>query len=112
MASPYCPRLGACLRQRTSLAPLRGYQRRMRRQETVYFSFIYGWYQQGFLELFLSPTRKFKMLQAITSLLAGRQHDWRVDLRMRLFLLLVQLNRFLPLAPPIDRAGLPPAHRQ
>jgi flavin-dependent dehydrogenase len=96
------------LTRRSILNPLHRYERQVRRSQALYFKFIHGWYRPGFLELFLRPSRKFQMLQAITSVLAGASTDWRVLLRMRLFFLLVHLNRFLPLAPPINRAELPP----
>ena len=97
------------LEKRPIINPFWRYQSEMRRRQSIYYKFIYGWYRPGFLELFLSPTRKFKMLEAITTLLAGGHSNWRVLLRMHLFFLLVQLNRVLPLAPPINRAELPPA---
>ena len=97
------------LEKRSIINPFWRYQSEMRRRQSIYYKFIYGWYRPGFLELFLSPTRKFKMLEAITTLLAGGHSNWRVLLRMHLFFLLVQLNRVLPLAPPINRAELPPA---
>jgi flavin-dependent dehydrogenase len=92
----------------TSLTdPFRRYQTEMRRRQAIYVKFIYAWYRPGFLELFLSPTTKFKMLEAITTLLAGEPANWRVRMRMHLLFLLIQLNRVLPLAPPINRAELP-----
>lgn len=99
------------LKQGRGRTPLRAYQRRMRRQQAVYFKFIYGWYRPGFLELFLSPTRKLQMLEAITSVLGGMEHSWRVMLRTHLFFLLVAVNRILPLEPRISRSDLPPAGR-
>lgn len=88
--------------------PLRRYESQLRRSQKLYVKFIYGWYQPGFLELFLSPTRKFQMLEAITSVLAGATSNRRVTFRVWLFFLLVRLNRLVPLTPAIDRARLPP----
>ena len=96
------------LTQRPIFNPLRAYQRELRSSQALYFKFIHGWYEPGFLELFLSPTRKFQMLEAITSVLAGASRDWRVLLRMWVFFGLVRLNRIVPLAPAINRAELPP----
>ena len=93
------------------LNPFRRYQREMRRRQGIYFKFIYGWYRPGFLELFFSPTEKFKMLDAIVSLLSGEPANWRVRMRMQLLFLLAQLNRIFPLAPSINRAALPGAVR-
>jgi flavin-dependent dehydrogenase len=87
---------------------LRRYERETRHSQKTYLRFIYGWYQPGFLELFLSPTRNFKMLEAITSILAGAVTDWRVRARMWVFFLLVRINQRVPLAPAINRQALPP----
>jgi flavin-dependent dehydrogenase len=88
--------------------PLRHYEKRLRRSQKLYFKFIYGWYQPGFLELFLRPTRKFQLVEAITSVLGGATTNRGVRFRVWLFFLLVRLNRFVSLAPAINRAGLPP----
>ena len=81
--------------------PLWRYARRMRRTEHLYRRFVYGWYAPRFLELFLSPTRAFRLLPAVTSVLAGAEVDGRLRLRVWLFFLLAWLNRYLPLV----RAG-------
>ena len=96
------------LTRRSIVNPLRAYERNLRSSQALYFKFIHGWYEPGFLELFLSPTRKFQMLEAITSVLAGASRDWRVLLRMWVFFGLVRVNRIFPLAPAINRAELPP----
>jgi len=89
--------------------PLDRYEQRMRRSQNLYFRFIHGWYTPGFLELFLSPTRKFQLMQAIVSVLAGAANvSWRVSLRVGVFFLLVWVNRRFPFVPAIDRSGLPP----
>jgi hypothetical protein len=88
---------------------LRKYERRMHRNQDLYFRFIHGWYTSGFLELFLSPTEKFQMVPAIVAVLAGAGTiGWRVWLRMQVFFFLVWLQRYAPLAPPVDRSKLPP----
>jgi flavin-dependent dehydrogenase len=94
---------------RRTFAPLRRYERRMHQNQDLYFRFIHGWYGAGFLELFLAPTRKFQMMQAIVSVLAGSASlSWRVWVRVQVFFLLVWINRYVPLAPAIDRSRLPP----
>ena len=85
--------------------PLWQYARRMRRAERLYRRFVYGWYAPRFLELFLSPTRSFRLLPAVTSVLAGAEVDSRLRLRVWLFFLLAWLNRYLPLV-----RGGQPAH--
>ena len=88
--------------------PLAAFERRLRHMQRTYYKFIHGWYTPGFLELFLAPSRRFQLLEAVTSVLAGATSTWGVRLRLRLFFFLVWLNRRLALVPPIDRAGLPP----
>ena len=99
--------LHARLAGRTLADPLRAYARRMRRSQRLYRRFIYGWYAPGFPELFLSPTPRFGLLAAITSVLAGADPRGRLRLRVWLFFLLAWLNRSLPLvrAPGAAMAG-------
>jgi hypothetical protein len=100
--------LHVCLTTRWLLNPLRRYERRLRTSQRLYRKFIYGWYTPGFVELFLSPSRRFKLLEAITSVLAGANRQWRMLPRLWLFFLLARLNRSGSLVPVADRAALPP----
>jgi flavin-dependent dehydrogenase len=102
--------IDTCLRQPAKeTRALRSYERLMRRNQDLYFRFIHGWYRPGFLEVFLSPTRKFQMMQAIVSVLAGSASlSWGVWIRVHVFFLIVWLNRRIPLVPAIDRSRLPP----
>jgi flavin-dependent dehydrogenase len=89
--------------------PLRRYERQMHENQDLYFRFVHGWYERGFLELFLSPTERFRLVQAIVSVLAGAAHlSWGVWVRVQIFFLLVWINRHIPLGPTIDRSALPP----
>lgn len=47
------------------------YERRMRAGMKVFWRFIYGFYDAAFLELFLQPTNRFRLMSAITGVLAG-----------------------------------------
>jgi flavin-dependent dehydrogenase len=95
--------------RRGATGALRRYERRMHQSQDLFFQFIHGWYRKGFLELFLAPTEHFQMVPAIVSVLAGAATvSWRVWLRMQIFFLIAWLNHFVPLAPHIDRARLPP----
>jgi flavin-dependent dehydrogenase len=84
------------------------YKRLVQRNQDVYRTFIEGWYKPGFLELMLSPTRNFKLLQAVTSVLAGAPDSWALWWRLQIFLVIVWLNQRLKFEPPFDRATLPP----
>jgi flavin-dependent dehydrogenase len=92
---------------RSGRGAFRRYERQVRRSQGLYVRFIRGWYSPGFLELFLAPTRKFQMVEAITSVLAGGGSDLRVAVRLWLFFMLVRLNRLVPLVPVINQAELP-----
>ena len=85
-----------------------GYTRLMRYNQRLYRRFIYGWYEPGFMELLLSPSRKFKLLEAVTSVLAGAPKTWNLTWRLRIFEFLVRLNQRVGLVPVYDRAALPP----
>ena len=84
------------------------YTRIMRYNQQLYRTFIHGWYQPGFLELLLSPSRHFQLLQAVTSVLAGAPKSWQLSWRLRVFLGLVWLNQRLWFVPQFDRSRLPP----
>ena len=100
------------LTTRTVIDPLRRYAWRMRRAQRLYRRFIYGWYAPGFLELFLSPTRKLQMLEAVTSVLAGAAVRGRLRRRVWLFFFLAWLNRHLPVARAAGPAPVDPGRGQ
>jgi flavin-dependent dehydrogenase len=87
---------------------LRQYTRMMRYNQRLYRTFIHGWYKPGFFELLLSPSSRFQLLQAVTSVLAGAPKSWRLTWRLRLFLFLVWLNQRFWFVPQFDRSRLPP----
>ena len=62
--------------------------------------FVAGFYDPAFRDLWFSPSSRFGVYEAVLSVLAG---NWRPSmgtrLRLRLFFLLVAVQRFVPLAP-------------
>jgi flavin-dependent dehydrogenase len=99
----------ALARPSRAAGALARYARTMRYNQHVYRTFIRGWYEPGFLELLLSPSRRFQLLEAVTSVLAGAPKSWSLSWRLRLFRSLVWINqRVMSLAPPFDRSQLPP----
>lgn len=84
------------------------YVKLMRYNQRLYRRFIYGWYEPGFMELLLSPSRKLQLLGAVTSVLAGAPKSWHLTWRLRVFELLVRLNQRVGLVPAYDRGTLPP----
>ena len=95
---------------RPSRAPraFRRYARHMRDNQQLYGTFIRGWYTPGFFELLLSPSRRFQLLEAVTSVLAGAPKTFALSWRLQLFFLLVRLNQRLWFVPQFDRSRLPP----
>jgi flavin-dependent dehydrogenase len=88
--------------------PFARYERRLRRDQRFYQSFIAGWYRPGFQDLLLSPSRRMQLVQAVTSALAGAPRTWRMFWRLRVFMLLAWINGRLPLTERLDRSRLPP----
>lgn len=78
----------------------RAYQRRVERRYRYFRRFAVGFYDPAFRDLFLSPTSKFGLFEAVLSVLAG---NWRPSLKIRsrlwLFFFLVAVQRAVPLAP-------------
>jgi flavin-dependent dehydrogenase len=76
------------------------YDRRQRRRFRVFRRFAHGFYDPAFRDLFLQPTHRFGLLDAIVSVLSG---NWRPSLRARLriaaFFTLVAAQRRLGFAP-------------
>jgi FADH2-dependent halogenase len=87
---------------------LRHYERRLRRAFAVYWEMVEGFYTTPFLEVFLEPREKWRLLSAITAVLAGElEGGWKLRWRLRLFYWLVKLQRLRPFAPRISFAPLP-----
>lgn len=85
---------------RPSRAKLRPYERWLRRDMQSYRGFVSGFYTPEFVELMMSPTDRFQLRQAVTSLLAGEDlRDFGLRWRVLLFRTLVRLNKKWPLAP-------------
>jgi flavin-dependent dehydrogenase len=78
----------------------RSFERTVVRRYRYFRRFAVGFYDPAFRDLFLSPTSKFGLFEAVLSVLAG---NWRPSLSVRsrlwLFFMLVAIQRAVPLAP-------------
>ena len=86
----------------------RGFERRVVRRYRYFRRFAVGFYDPAFRALFLSPSSRFGMYEAVLSVLAG---NWRPSLatrvRLWLFFILVAVQRVFPLVPnqEVDDVG-------
>lgn len=94
-----------------SMRKLRKYEREMTTGLDKYFRFIERFYQREFLELFLQPSERFGLIDAIVGILAGDIFAKRDNrLKVWLFFMLVKLQtRLGSLAPRIAWDALPAA---
>jgi FADH2-dependent halogenase len=84
-------------------APLRRYERAVRRAMDVYLEMVEGFYTTPFMELFLEPRDQWSLPAAVTALLAGElDGGWKLRWRMRLFYWLVKLQARRPFLPRIS----------
>lgn len=94
-----------------STAKLDAYEREMTRGFAQYLRFIEQFYDRGFLEVFLQPSERFGLLDAIVGVLAGDVFSTRNNrLKLAAFFLLVRLQRWRGgIAPRIEWDSLPAA---
>ncbi len=79
------------------------YEKRVRRSMDVYWEMVEGFYTTPFMEFFFAPREKFQLASAVNAILAG-EVDGGLPLkwRLRLFFLLVKLQKHWPLVPRIS----------
>jgi FADH2-dependent halogenase len=76
------------------------YERRFLRAMKVYWQMVEHFYTTPFMELFFSPRERFQLTSAVNAILAGElEGGWRLNCRMRLFFLLIRVQRRWPLVP-------------
>jgi len=79
------------------------YEAGMRRLVDTYSELVKGFYRPEFCELLLSPSDRFGLRRAVTSLLAGQGAErFDVAWRVALFHQIVRANRRLTLVPRLD----------
>jgi FADH2-dependent halogenase len=82
---------------------LKAYERRVFRAMEFYWEMVEAYYTQPFIELFMEPRSKFNLPAAILAILAGElEGGWGIELRRKLFFLLIRVQAHWPLVPRIS----------
>jgi FADH2-dependent halogenase len=78
------------------------YQSRTREAMGRFWQFIENYYTLNFIDLFLQPNPMLKLTSAINAVLAGRPDlPWKVRWRLKVFFVLVWLQKWVPVVPRI-----------
>ena len=78
---------------------LKQYEKDVRKRITLFWEFIEKFYTKNFTELFLQPDNIFRLPCAVNCVLAGRSKlPFAVRWRLRVFFLLVWIQKWFPLA--------------
>lgn len=86
-----------------SAASQRQYTSQVRKMMEIYVNMINAFYDQDAFEIFMSPTKRWKMLQTVMSVLGGRTHfSFGYWFRLKVFYTLGHLQRFIALAPRLN----------
>lgn len=88
------------------------YEKQLNKLMNMYLRFVTAWYTPEFIEVFVRPERRFKIPQAVNSVLAGNvKLSWAVWWRMELFYLIVKLQKKYALLPRLDLTPGEPKQR-
>jgi len=84
-----------------------GYEREVRRHLRTYLRFVTRFYEPGFIDLFLQPTARLHIKEAVTTLMAGKA-DPPLGVRARLgfFYLALWLQRSFGMFPRVPLMGV------
>jgi FADH2-dependent halogenase len=78
------------------------YEKRVRRGLQFYWRVVEQYYTTPFMELFLRPSGNFDLASAVNAVLAGElEGGWSLRWRLEYFFLLVKLQRYFKIVPPI-----------
>ena len=78
------------------------YEKRVRRGLKFYWRVVEQYYTTPFMELFLRPSNHYDLPSAVTAVLAGElEGGWSLRWRLEYFFLLVKLQRYFKIVPPI-----------
>jgi FADH2-dependent halogenase len=84
-------------------ARLRAYEKKVFYIMRYYWDMVDKFYTQPFMELFLEPRPKFNIPDAIVAILAGElEGGWKLELRRRLFFLLIWAQGHWALVPRVS----------
>ncbi|RYD61369.1 MAG: hypothetical protein EOP84_35820 [Verrucomicrobiaceae bacterium] len=83
----------------------RRYERSINKIMDMYLRFVSAWYRDEFIAVFTTPTQRFQLAPAINAVLAGNiGNSFAIWWRMQLFYLVLFLQRFFPLCPPLEQS--------
>jgi FADH2-dependent halogenase len=78
------------------------YEKRVRRGLRFYWRVVEQYYTTPFMEIFLRPANHYDLPSAVNAVLAGElEGGWSLRWRLEYFFLLVKLQRFFKIVPPI-----------
>jgi flavin-dependent dehydrogenase len=89
---------------------MRAYEKAVNDHLALFWEFVEAFYTRPFIELFLQPQGRLNLMSAINAVLAGRAKlPWGVRWRLRVFFLLVKLQRHVPVVTHLKwTKGRPP----
>jgi flavin-dependent dehydrogenase len=94
--------MSALRADRTLTLEMRRYEHASRKNMRLYREMIEKFYSPDLMEVLMSPRRFFRVPEAVNAILAGRlDGSWSVHWRLRLFYLLVWIQRRRPFLPRI-----------
>jgi hypothetical protein len=78
------------------------YEKRVRRGLKFYWRVVEHYYTTPFMEVFLRPSDHYDLPSAVNAVLAGElEGGWSLRWRLEYFFLLVKLQRYFKIVPPI-----------
>ena len=92
-----------------SLAPatFAGYERDARRHFATYLGFVTRFYEPGFIDLFLRPSARLQLKEAVTTLMAGKADPpLAMRARLGLFYFALWLHRSFGVFPRVPLSGV------
>jgi flavin-dependent dehydrogenase len=95
-------------RGKASPRQFRAYEKKVSYSMEFYWEMVEHFYTTPFMELFVSPRKKFHIPDAIVAILAGElDGGWKMVWRRRLFFMLIKIQSRWPLVPRISFAEKP-----
>ncbi len=86
---------------------MKRYEKNVRRRIGIYWEFIENYYTHAFTELFFQPQPGLNLPSSVNAVLAGRTElPWGAWWRLRIFFLLVWLQRRHPIARPFAQSSI------
>ncbi|HVV01017.1 MAG TPA: NAD(P)/FAD-dependent oxidoreductase [Verrucomicrobiae bacterium] len=99
----------ALARNSDGRAMLAKYEKDFFRAMKFYWDMVEAYYTTPFMELFVQPRGRYRIPDAIVALLAGELNGgWKIAWRLRMFYLLVKIQRYWPLVPRVSFSNTVP----